>query len=518
MFMQYIPAFLKTKLGLGIVAALVVVGGYLSLSSGAAVGPETLTVERGDFTQEVSISGKVTPAEEVDLGFTYSGRIARVNVKVGQQVFAGQLLAEIDAADLRAQILQKEAALDVQEAKLLALQQGTRPEEIAVAEADVRKYETALAQAQTALAEAIRDAYIKADDAVRNKVYQFITNPRTNPQVNLVSSDTQAMVDLQAGIVRIESELVAWAKDLDTLSGATDLSGYILRTQQRLVSVTGLLNTASRVLNSTSLTNISQTTLDAYSADVATARVTVSTAGSALTSAVTAHKSAAANLEASKKTLALKNAGTVPADIAAQAAQVKSAEADVANARAALSKTYIIAPFGGVITKVDAKAGKIVSPNTPEISMDSAAAFQIESYVPEVNIAYVKVGDTATVTLDAYGEEIPFAAKVVSIDPADTIKDGVPTYRALLQFDSTDPRILSGMTANIIVTTAKKSDVISIPQGLVTESDGKKYVKIMEGEEVGKREVTTGLVSSAGSIEILSGLSEGDTLFVKDAE
>jgi HlyD family secretion protein len=515
---RFIPPFFRTKLGIAILFAVVAVGGFVVFSGQGSKGMETFTVSRGDFVQQVSISGKVIPAEDVDLGFTYSGRIARVYVKVGQQVPAGATLAEIDGADARATLLQKEAALDVQKAKLASLQQGTRPEEIAVAEAAVAKDEAALAQAYNALADAIQSAYIQADDAVRNKVYTFVSNPRTNPQITVISSDTQAVIDATANIVQAEAVLVAWAADIRTMPAATDLSAHVARAQQNLALVTALLNSVSKVLNSATLTNLSQTVLDGYISSVATGRVNVSGSTSALTSAVTAQKAAATALVSSKKTLALKKAGTVQADIDAQAAQVKAAEADVANARAALAKIYIMAPFAGVITKVDAKAGKIVSPNTPEISMDSASAFQIESYVPEVNIASIKVRDTAIVTLDAYGAEVPFAVQVVSIDPADTVKDGVPTYRALLQFDATDPRILSGMTANIVVTTAQKSDVISIPQGLVIERNGGKYVKVVQGENISEREVSTGLVSSAGTIEILSGLLEGDILFVKNVE
>lgn len=516
--MQNILAFFKTKIGIGAAAAIVfAAGGYFVFSGG---GPEyeTLTVQADNFEQQVSVSGKVIPAQEVELGFTQSGRIARVNVRVGDRVAAGRVLAEIDAGDVYAQVQQREAALEVQKAKLEALKQGTRPEEIAVAEADVRSDEATLAQANIALLDALRDAYIKADDAMRNRVYQFVTNPRTNPQINIVSSDTQAVINVNNGIASVEAELTAWSRELQSLSETSDLTADVTRAQNRLVQVSTLLATVSRVLSTAALVGINQTTLDSYVSSVTTARTNVSTANSSITSSVTSRKNAVAGLDASKKTLALKQAGTIQADIDAQAAQVKSAEADVANARSMLSKTVITAPFSGIITKVDAKAGKIVSPNTPEIVINSSAAFQIESFVPEVNIAVVKVGDVATVTLDAYGSDVPFTAKVVSIDPAETVKDGVSTYRTLLQFDANDERIRSGMTANIVITTEQKSGVVSIPQGLVVEKNGKKYVQILDAERVVEREVTTGSVSSLGNIEILTGLGGGDVVIIHSAE
>lgn len=519
--MQKILAFLKTRMGMAATAGVVLVAGGFFLFSGDGEELETITVAADNFEQQVSVSGKVIPAQEVDLGFTQSGRIVRVYVRVGDKVAAGRSLAEIDAGDLYAQLQQREAALEVQRAKLEALRGGTRPEEIAVAEADVRSAESSVAQARFALEDAIRDAYIKTDDAIRNKLYQMVSNPRTsNPQINVVSSDSQAVTDAQASIVSVEAELSAWSKELDSLSTTADLSTSASAAQNRMMKASSLLSTVSRVLSSASPINVTQATLDTYSASIATARTNISTANSALTTSLTAQRSSASSLDAARRTLALKKAGTLQADIDAQAAQVKAAEADVANARSMLSKTVITAPFSGVITKVDAKPGKIVSPNTPEITINSSAAFQIESYVPEVNIAVVKVGDVASITLDAYGSEVPFSAKVISIDPAETVKDGVSTYRTLLEFDTNDERIRSGMTANIVITTEQKTDVVSIPQGLVTEKNGKKYVRVLDvdGETVVEREVTTGSVSSLGNIEVLSGLGVGDAVVVTKAQ
>ena len=91
------------------------------------------------------------------------------------------------------------------------------------------------------------------------------------------------------------------------------------------------------------------------------------------------------------------------------------------------------------------------------------------------------------------------------------MRDGVSTYRAILQFTDRDERIRSGMTANVRILTEKKENVISIPRRIVVERDGKKYVSVQTGEdEIVEKEVTTGSVSSSGAIEILTGLNEGD--------
>ena len=109
-----------------------------------------------------------------------------------------------------------------------------------------------------------------------------------------------------------------------------------------------------------------------------------------------------------------------------------------------------------------------------------------------------------------------FNATVAAIDPAETVRDGVSTYRTILKFTVTDQRVKSGMTANVTITAERRQDVISIPQGVVTSRDGKKFVRVLVGDEVVEREVTTGSVSSLGSIEITSGLSSGDVVVLSD--
>ncbi len=477
---------------------------------------ETETVVSGVFEQSISVSGTVTPSKEIQLGFTSGGRVAAVSGGVGSLVNVGSVIASIDADDIRASIMQREAALANQEARLVSARQGARPEEIAVAQAGVDSATTALTQANSAVADAIRDAYVKADDAVRVQVAQFVASPKTaNPKLNFESSNSQLAFDMLGALVASESTLAAWQADNALLSAQTDLTSSVAKAQASVTQIAALLAKASAVLSSAIPGGtVSQTSLDLYAADIAGARAAMSASTNAIQAAVTAQKNAAAAVETAKKNLTLKKVGPVASDIAAQEAQVRAAEADLANARALLSKTMIVAPFTGILTKMDAKVGLIAAPNTPLITMISAGAFQVESYIPEVNIGLVAVGNQARVTLDAYGESMPFTATVSSIDPAAVVRDGVATYRAVLQFTAADERIKPGMTANVVITTAMREGVISVPQGVITEREGRSYVRVRAGEMIIEREVQTGATSNLGRTEILAGLNAGDELVV----
>lgn len=512
--MKKVISFIAMYWVLGVAVAALAIGAFVFTQS-SQTNSTTLRIQSGSFLQQVSVSGKVVASQQVDLGFSQSGRVSGVYVKEGKAVSEGTLIAEIENGDLRASVLQKQAALDSQKAKLAALKRGTRPEELAVAQSSVTSAEASVAQARQAVVDAIVSAFSKADSAIHTTVDQFISNPRSvNPQLNFNTSNNEASRQLISSRVQVESELAGWQTELLTLTVSSDLEKAVQSAQSRLALTNTVLGNASMSLSAALTTNISQTTLDSYGTNVSTARSTVNTAISTLTTAFTSLRASENALDIAKKDLALKQAGATAEDILSQEATVKVAEADVVNANAQLLKTQLRAPFAGTVTKINAKVGEIVSPGAQQASVIGAGLYEIESYVPEINVALVKVGDRATITFDSYGDNVQFSAKVISVDLGETVKDGVSTYKTHLVFDKNDDRVRSGMTANVVITTAEKQNVISIPQKLVRNNGATQVVDVQEGESVVERVVTTGGTSSLGDIEILSGLKDGDLLVV----
>jgi len=102
---------------------------------------------------------------------------------------------------------------------------------------------------------------------------------------------------------------------------------------------------------------------------------------------------------------------------------------------------------------------------------------------------------------------------VVKIDPAETVIDGVSTYKTSLEFTSEDERIKSGMTANLTISTAKKEDVLVIPQRDLVKKNGKDFVLVSnDGKTTQELEVQVGLIGSDGNAEVLGGLEEGEKI------
>ena len=481
------------------IAALPVVFYLFSLISGEDL-PETVAVKRGTIIQDVAVTGRVQPAESVALAFEKSGRVSFVNAKVSDRVFRGQLLVQLENNDLLAQLTQTEATLASEQAVLDELNQGTRIEEVEVQKAEVE-------DARSSLIEALRDSHTKADDAVRNKVDQFISNSGSqSPQIVITLGGSVSDSELEAQRANLGAVLSSWKLLIDNISNTSDFSGDVLKIKENLKLVKNFLDLMAIGVNgATPNASVSQATLDSYRSDVATARTNVNTALSNVASKESA-------LAVEEQQLKLKESGSIPEKIRAQEAKVKYANGAVDNIRALILKTIIRSPINGVVTKQDAKAGEIAAANTPLVSVISESEFEIEADIPEADIAKLAIGNPAKVTLDAYRNEVIFDAKVERIDPAETVIEGVSTYKTILLFLNKDARIKSGMTANIDILTAQKDDVLILPQRVIFEKEDGRFVTVLRAGKPIDVLVETGIRGSDGSIEITKGLSEGEQI------
>lgn len=505
--MNFIKKTFKKRPIISVLAVVVVIIilGLLIFSDGKA-SEQTMVVKRADFVNEVSVSGKVIAAQNAELGFDESGRVSAIYVKVGDNVKMWTTIASIENGTARANIAQKQAALEREQAKLSALQKGTRKEELDV-------YEQKYIDASSALIIAMRDAYLQIENAAQSKVDLIFDNGTSvYPTIKVNAQGDTEKRRVESGRLILGEKLQKWRVALNALSAkpsADDIRSVRTMGNDTIVIAKDLIDRLTVITSNLAPGNsgMSQDTIDTY-------RSTINSAGQQVSAAASSEQNSYAAWSSAYNSLVLEKAGSTAEDISAQTAEVKSAEADLVNAQAQLRKTLIIAPFDGIVSKMNLKVGEIVSPSTSEVSMMSVGAFEIESYVPEINISRIKVNDPASITLDAYGTRVSFGAKIISIDPAETLKDGVSTYKTRLLFTDNDPRIKSGMTANIRIITEKKSDVITIPKSIVSERDGKKFVKVKNGDTVNEVEVMTGSSSGLGQVEITSGLSEGDRVIL----
>ena len=546
-------SILKKPLSIFIILLLIAlsIGGYFYFTKKTAPKYEFTSVSKGNLVQKVSVTGKVEPATNVELSFEKTGRITQAKFKVGDIVKTGTILAALENGDLRAQLTQANAGIDAQRAKLDELKKGTRPEEIQIAQTTLSNAQKSLADAETNLENTKNkaDADLKkeydaalstANESVTNAIYSLFVLTDIQYTYFQSASDTDSVKVAEAkadAIYLLLGEVGAGRATNNAINQMTGGAKGTVQTAQNnptfanidfaLTQVKSALQKVKNALDAVPTTSLSSTNktnlntektsvsadITAISGKIEAIAVQKATNQNNITGAqisLTAAQNTLANAQAN---LTLKLAGSTLEEISAQDAQVKQAEANARNIQSQLSKTILTAPVSGIITQQDAKVGEMATPNKIIISIIADAKFEIDANIPEADIAKVKIGDTADVTLDAYGNDVNFPAKVVSIDPAETIIEGVATYKTKFQFLNEDERIKSGLTANIDILTDQRENVLIIPQRAVITKNNEKFVLLDVGQTEPKRQkVETGLKGSDGMIEIISGLKEGDKI------
>ncbi len=221
-------------------------------------------------------------------------------------------------------------------------------------------------------------------------------------------------------------------------------------------------------------------------------------------------------------------------DVAVERAKIKQAQAALDSVKNQIDNSIIRAPINGTIIRVDYEAGEQAQAATPVISMLAENHFEIEVLVSEADIAKVKINDPAEITLDAFGEDIKFAGKVYFIEPAETVIQDVIYYKVVVALTpgpspTTALRergalgmnlagMKSGMTANVIITTAEKKNVLIMPSRAVIEKNGDRIVRVLVNGIINEALVKVGLRGDEGMVEVLSGVKEGDVVvtFIKE--
>lgn len=500
--------------------AAVFVFGYFYSTRDKQPRYDIFVVKRADVVQEVSVTGKTEPTESVELAFEKTGQVRRAAVDVGDKAASGQILVELESSELQAQLAQAVAAADAEQAKLDELESGSRPEDIAVKRAELEKAEQDLTNAYSGVVDILRDAYTKSDDATRAKTASMFSYLGPSYILTFSACAGQTEIDVTSMRVEVDSRLSNWLTELNLLNASSSrlfLDEAIVKAGENLTFSKTFLERANSLLITGCTLN--DTKYDSYRTNVNAARANIV---SALTNVSNVEQSTASQ----KRTVArvqneldLKLAGARPEEIAAQQARLREAEAKVALIRAQLAKTILRSPINGIVTRQDATVGEIVSANAVIVSLISEAQFEIAANVPEADIAKIKAGDSAKITLDAYGPEVIFEAHVSKIDPAETIIEGVATYKTTLQFNQKDERIKSGMTANIDIVGDIREKVIVIPQRSIITRNGGKLVRILNGDgTVSEVRIQTGLRGSDGMTEIILGVNEGDRVIISARE
>ena len=497
---SFAKRYLRNKYTIGGVIILVIVLYFVFRPAKGPANLETATVATGNVSERVSVTGQVMPVDKADLSFEKGGVITVAAVKVGDHVKKGDLVATLDSAG-------DQANLQAAEAKLADLSRGLRPQELSVQQSKVDAASVTLTNARQDAVNATRVGYSQALGAVTNYANALFVNPQSpNPTINIRTQTFSEQYAINAESANVSDILVNWKTDIDAATSSDAAMMLLERSNQYLNSIKGYLSHLSAIVNNLSTVNsgLIQPAIDTYVADINTALSGLNQAIASVSGADTELQNATTAYQSASNSFVLANSGNSTQSIAAQAAGVAAAKAE-------LKKDRLLSPIDGIVTKVGPTVGEYVGPGQSAFAVQSDGQFKIEAYVAEADIAKVAPGNISSTTLDAYGQYVDFPATVMTIDPAETVIEGVPTYKVTLVFITPDPRIRSGMTANLDILTHEHDAVLNVPTRAVTDANGAKSVRLLnaDGKTFTSVPVTVGLKGSDGTIEIVSGLSLG---------
>jgi len=493
---------------------------------------EAVKVERGQVYNDVSVTGHVEPTTRMTLAFSTGGRLEHLAIEEGTQVEKNTRIAVLDTGTSEYAVQEAEARLAGEQAKLKELLAPLRYEEKALKDESVIQAERALTQTQETSRAVLERAFVYADDAIHEKADElFEMKKSTSPELGVAFTYGTTKYYLKADEAT-KLELTEKRKEIETLlmnmkTRASDttvpVDEALLATSRDLLYIEDFLTTLAKVINDYAASDTyDQTVYETFQTSITGARTAVSTVRGEVLTSHTALLSAEASLSLALRDLELSEAGVSDETISVQEAMVATALAGLNKTTKQLGDSVLNAPRAGVVSKVFFESGEMVTPYEPIAELITEGTFEVEAYIPEADIARVKLGDSCTITFDAFERGDVFNAEVVRIALSETIRDGVPTYKTTLRLTDAeleDVQIRPGMTADIEIRTDMRKDVLFVPIRSVLRKGSQSYVRVFSDGIFTEKNIEIGLRGSEGTVEVTSGLEEGEeiVLYVEEA-
>lgn len=242
-------------------------------------------------------------------------------------------------------------------------------------------------------------------------------------------------------------------------------------------------------------------------------------AQSAVTKAQQTVDSARASLSAAQ-TQAETGGASDAQNLRSQQIAVQQAQDSLEAAQQARADLKVYAPITGVVSTVTATEGVVVNSGATILTVLDDTTLNLPVQIDETEIAGVKVGQSADVTLDAFDGQT-FTGKVVRVSPGATQSSGISVFTATVQLSNPDGQLRAGMTAEAEIIQSEETGLL-VPSRAVQTVRGRSYVQLpaaegaagnAEGEQV---RVETGATDGTNTV-VTSGLERGQEVVVPGA-
>lgn len=175
--------------------------------------------------------------------------------------------------------------------------------------------------------------------------------------------------------------------------------------------------------------------------------------------------------------------------------------------------SILYAESDGVILAINYSSGATTVPEQAVVAIGKEDKVVAEILVSQEDITKIEEGQEVRISVSAF-IDAKFTGKVKSLNLKPNTQGNSTNYSVAVEIDKNDYRLLDGMTVSAQFIVKEVKDVIMLSNKAITLKDGKQIVNLKQEDGTRKEvEITTGF-SDGKNTEILSGLSEGDTVVV----
>lgn len=515
--------------------AVVAIAGvsYASATGGtASAAPQTSAVARGTVMATVSASGSLEPGRDLGLSFTTGGKVTAIDVRPGQRVSAGQVLARVDATSSRQSLATARASLAAAEAALTAAEQGETQAQKAAASAQAASAYAQVQSARSALSHernvvaanrASLEQQVSAAQATLNAAQSQLSSDKSklasdqakeqtdcasDPSGSACSADKSAVASDQSQVGQDNSAVL---QDTNSLKSAkANLNVGLAQESQSLAQAQQSVNTAQKSYQATLASNASnaspsQSQIAQDQATVTNDTVTLQQAQTSLHGTVL--RAPVAGTVAS----ITNNIGDYVSSGGSSSGSGSTGSSGSTSSGSGSSSTT--SSSGGAATNpsgpgTGAGGAGATSSASGFIVLTDLSGLLVHADFAETDAAKIKIGAGAAVTVNALPND-NLSASVAQVDPTSTTSNSVVQYGVTLTLSKQMSALRPGQSVSVSVITAQASNALYVPSSAVSTAGGQSTVRVADASGTTRTVSVTIGVQGDSSTQILSGLRLG---------
>lgn len=500
------------------------------LANAQAGKQNTAEVTKGDLISSLSSSGTISAKDTYEITSLVEGEVVEANFEEGDQVEKGQVLYRIDSSSVNSQLNSSQNSL----------------------ERANKKYQEALDDYNEAVSDYSGDTYkstrtgfiktlnIEAGDKVSNNtVLASIYNDQTMKiKVPFLSTEAVSIAEGAQAVVTLTDtgeQITGTVTAVSNMDEVLDGGRMVRYVTVEVANPGGLSSQYTATVSVRDFLGSGEATFTAATDTTMSASLS-GVNGSVEVESMLVHEGDYVTVGTPIFKIKSKDVQDI---LQSFEDSVDSAKAQLEQAQSSLDSTQdnvdnytITAPISGQIITKSVKVGDKISRNSGSSDTTLATIYDMseltfEMSVDEMDISSVAVGQSVSVTADAYSDRT-FSGTVTNVSLKGSQSNGVTNYPVTVTLDSdANGVLLPGMNVDGVITVGESKDTLMVPSGALMRGN-RVYIKddsadSSEGPQMGNVpagfkavEVEIGL-SNDDFVEIKSGISEGDTVYVEES-